>query len=330
MKRFFIILSILVVGLWLVYLSGEKPEPPQLKTYTFALPDSLTTLAQQIQTEEKAVVGIRPDNEARIIFADSLHPSKTKVAILYIHGFSASQEEGDPIHTHLAQRYHANLYLARLAHHGTNLGDSTMQNSKSDDFIASAEKALAIAQKLGDEVIVVGTSFGGALTLYLAAHHPEIKAIALYSPCIKIFDDKAELIDNHWGKTLSRFVLGSDVRDFKPYNALHAKYWCTHYHVDGIVALQNFLTHLMTPETFAQVKCPTFVGYYYKNETEQDKVVSVKAILEMYENLGVNASQKKLVNFPNAGNHVIGSYVLSKDYQHVEKETAQFLDALVK
>ena len=193
-----------------------------------------------------------------------------------------------------------------------------------------AEEALAIGKKLGDEVIVVGTSFGGALTLYLASQHPEIKAIVLYSPCIKIFDNNAELLDNHWGLAMAKLVTGSEVRDFPPHNPIHAKYWSTHYHINGVIALQNFLTNVMTPETFAKVKCPTFLGYYYKNEEEQDKVVSVPAMLKMYDELGVAVNQKQKVVFPNAGNHVIGSYVLSKDYQHVQQKTEQFLDKILK
>lgn len=330
MKPLFKVFIILIVICFFGYLLGPKPDAPIIKTYSFNLPSSLTDLETKINTDEKAVVGIRPDCEARIIWADTAKKVKTKLAIVYIHGFSASQEEGDPVHTNLAKRYSANLYLARLAGHGINLGDSTMKNVTADDFIQSAEEALAIGKKLGDEVVVVGTSFGGALTLYLASQHPEIKSIVLYSPCIKIFDNNAELLDNHWGRTLAKLVTGSEIRDFPPHNPIHGRYWSTHYHINGVIALQNFLTNIMTPEIFKKVKCPTFMGYYYKNEDEQDKVVSVPAMLKMYDELGVPANEKQKVVFPNAGNHVIGSYVLSKDYQHVQQKTEVFLDKVLK
>jgi esterase/lipase len=232
-------------------------------------------LEKQINEGEAAEKGIRPDCQARIVWADSLKKERTKLAILYIHGFSATQEEGNPVHRNLAKKYGANLYLARLAGHGIDLGDSTMATVTADDFVRSAEQALAVAKTLGDEVVVVGTSFGGALTTYLASQHPEIKAIVMYSPCIKIYDDNAELLDNPWGLELGKAVSGSYVRDFKAQNTEHAKYWSTHYHLNGVVSLQNFLTNAMNPETFAKVKCPAFMGYYYKNEEEQDKVVSV-------------------------------------------------------
>lgn len=311
------------------YLVGPKPPKPRLADIPIELPDSLIALEQLINKEERATIGIRPDCEARIIWADSSKKEKTDLAFLYIHGFSASQEEGDPVHTNLAKKYGANLYLARLAGHGIDLGDNTMKDLTADELILSAEKALAIAKKLGKEVVVVSTSFGSALTLYLASKHPEMKAIVLYSPCIKIFDPKAELLDNHWGLQLAKLVTGSEIRDFKPYNVNHQKYWSTHYHLNGAIALQNFLTNVMTPETFAQVKCPTFVGYYYRSEKEQDNVVSVKAILEMYQKLGVTPSNKRLVNFPKAGYHVIASYVLSNDIEGVEQQTTSFLNEVV-
>jgi esterase/lipase len=303
---------------------GPKPKAPNLVIPTFTLPTSLTALENQINATERDTKGIRPNCQARIVWADSSQKIKTNLAIVYIHGFSASQEEGNPVHLDLAKKYGANLYLARLAGHGIDLGDSTMKNVTADDYLQSAEEALAIGKLLGKEVIIVGTSFGGALTLYLASKHPEIKSIVLYSPCIKIFDDNAELLDNHWGLAMAKMVTGSEIRDFKPYNINHAKHWSTHYHINGVIALQNFLTNVMTPETFAAVKCPTFLGYWYKNEQEQDNVVSVPAMLKMYEELGSMNKQK--MAFPKAGNHVIGSYVLSKDVSGVEQQTIHFLD----
>ena len=70
------------------------------------------------------------------------------------------------------------------------------------------------------------------------------------------------------------------------------------------------------------------MGYYYKNEEEQDKVVSVPAMLKMFDELGSSTKQK--VAFPNAGNHVLASPILSKDVAMVQKETERFLDGVLK
>lgn len=326
-KILYILLGLIAIG-GVAYMAGPKPNPPKVQEYSFDLPDDLIELEKQINDSEKAVVGLKPDNQARIIWADTANKTKTKVALVYIHGFSASQEEGDPVASNLAKKFNANLYLARVAEHGLDLGDSTLKNFTADKAIESAEKALAIAKKLGDEVHIIGTSFGGALTLYLASKHPEIKSITLYSPCIAVFDKTAEILDNPWGLQIARKVRGSEFNDIKPKNETQPKYWSMHYRLEALVELQNLLTNLMTPETFAKVKCPTLLCYYYKDEENQDKVVSVPALLKMYDELG--STQKEKMAFPNVNHHVLASYVLSDDWKGVQNKTEEFLSKYIK
>jgi esterase/lipase len=325
MKRLLKIVLGLAVVLTIGYFLGPKPKAPALSAFAAPLPDSLRQLEQTVMATEQSEKGLRPDNEARIVWADTARKAKTGIALLYLHGFSASQEEGDPVHRNVARALGANLYLARLAGHGVWRGDSTMVDLTADDLYNSAEKALAIAQKLGDTVIVMATSFGGALALRLASVHPNIKALVTYSPCIKIYDDNAELIDNPWGMQLGRLITGSYYRQLTPENAEHDKYWNMYYHMTGILAIQNFLTHAMVPSTFEKVQCPVFMGYYYKNDSAQDKVVSVPAMLKMFDQLGTPAAAKQKRAFPDAGNHVLASPVLSKDVATVEAETMRFL-----
>jgi cell division protein FtsW (lipid II flippase) len=86
----------------------------------------------------------------------------------------------------------------------------------------------------------------------------------------------------------------------------------------------------MKPANFAKIKCPVFLAYYYKNEEEQDKTVSVPAMLKMFDELGTPAELKRKIAFPEAGAHVIASYIRSKDWQGVERETDKFLSEIVK
>src|SRR5664280_2002838 len=203
-----------ILVLLIVYFAGPKPAKPDFTVHEISLPDSLPALEKNINLEEKLVKGIKPDNQARIVWADSLKKEKTKVAFLYLHGFSASQAEGDPVHKDLAKKYQANLFLSRLAEHGIDRGDSSMINLKAGEYEASAEKALAIAEKLGDEVIVIGTSAGGTLSLFLASRHPEIKAIILYSPCVRLYDKTAVILDKPWGLKIARIASGGPAKKF--------------------------------------------------------------------------------------------------------------------
>ena len=320
----------IILALFLVYSSGPKPTTPDFTIHKINLPASLTDLEKKINESEITVKGIKPDNQARIIWADSSKKEKTKIAFLYLHGFSASQAEGDPVHKDLAKKYNANLYLSRLAKHGIENGDSTMINLSADNYEASAEKAFEIAKKLGDEVVVIGTSAGGTLTLYLASIHPEIKAIILYSPCVKLFDGTASFLNKPWGLQIARLVSGGSMKKFEAESQTHANYWQLNYRIEALVALQNLVSNTMKPEVFSKIKCPVFLGYYYKNETEQDKTVSIPAMLKMYGELGTPAELKQKKAFPEAGAHVIASYIRSKDWQGVERETDKFLSDIVK
>ena len=327
-KPFVFIAGTLILGLGLAYYLGPQPEKPNLeKQYSFDLPNDLGELERKITEQESQVKGIKPDNEARIVWADSL-PAITEYALVYIHGFSASHEEGAPLHENLARKYHANLYKARMAEHGTDLGDETMANLTTDSYIESAEKALAIGRKIGKKVIVIATSAGGALSLYLASRHHDIEALVLYSPCIEIYDKNAALLDNPWGLKLGQLVQGKPYNDIIPPNENQPLYWTMHYRLEALVALQNLLTHAMNEETFQKVTCPVFVGYYYKDEENQDKVVSVPAILNMFDQLGSEHKVKKA--FPKAENHVLASWVLSKDVEGVQEGTEEFLDEIIK
>lgn len=327
MKKVLLVLAVLIGA----YFLGPKPEAPVLTPSAnwTAIPDSARALDAYIAAKESATI-LKAGNQARIIWADSIQPKKTKIVFMYVHGFSASPMEGDPLHREVAKKFGANLLLARVAGHGVPDSDSTYAQVTADEYYQSVENYYAIAKKLGDEVVVLGTSFGGAMSLVLAANHPEIKALMLYGPCIAIKDPNATLLDNPWGLQMAHLITGSDYRDIPVMAAGHAENWSLHYRLEGVVAVQNLLTHAMTQEVFEKVKIPVFMGYYYKDEAHQDMVVSVDAMKVMFEQLGTPASLKKSEAFPNSGNHVITSNLLGKLTEKPIASSELFLRNVVK
>ena len=330
MKKFLKWFGGILLLLALVYFLGPRPSKPRFDTRLPELPASLIELESWIDSSEKAVPGIKPGNEARIVWADTLKKEKTKIAFLYLHGLSGSLAEGEPVHRDLAKKYNANLFLARLAEHGIDRGDSTMINLTADKLEASAETAYNITKELGEEVILVGTSAGGALSLFLISRHPEIKAVVLYAPCIKLRNPAAAVLNKPWGLQIGRLVSGAPIQNYEAESDLHANYWTLKYRLEGVAALVNFYTSTMKPELFSKIKCPVFMGYYYKNENEQDPTASVPAMLKMFDELGTPPELKRKMAFPEAKAHVIASYIRSKDWQGVERETDKFLSDIVK
>jgi len=320
----------IAVLLFAVYQLGPRPAVPVFAKKQYPAAASLTELEATIRASEAAEPGIKPDCEAKIVWADTARKVKTPVALLYLHGFGASREEGAPLPEDLARRFGCNLYLARMDEHGVEEGDGNLCEMTADSYVESAEQALAVAQQLGDSVVILGTSGGGGLGIFLCARHPEVKGLVTWSPAVRVFRSSASLLTGPWALQLARWVTGKSHNDW-PYRnpEQQRKYWTNHQCWEGVVQFTMFLKYAMTPQTFAAIRCPVFVGYYYENEENQDKTVSVAAMREMFAQLGTPAAQRREMSFPNARDHVIGSHILSKDWQGVERESAKFMEEVM-
>jgi esterase/lipase len=320
-----VILSL--IALFVIYFLGPQPPKPILND---VLPTivSINALDAHIAAME-APHKIKPNNQAKIIWADS-SKTQTEYAIVYLHGFSASQMEGDPVHQNIAKQFHCNLYLARLAEHGIDTTEDLM-NLTAEKYWESAKMAYAIGKQIGKKVILMGTSTGGTLALQLAATYPEIAGLILYSPNIEVFNPSAPLLDNPWGLQIGRAVLKSNHVDIKYKDSAYPKYWNSHYRIEAVVNLQNLLEATMTETTFKKIHQPTLALYYYKDEAHQDNVVKVSAIQKMMQQIATPANLKMEMAMPNTGNHVIASPIVSNDIVSVEKATAKFMkDIIIK
>jgi pimeloyl-ACP methyl ester carboxylesterase len=328
MKRLAWIVVIILGSLSVIYVLGPNPETP---VYDPALPDMPSAAAEledRISATE-AARKVKPDNQARIVWYDSLH-RKTPYAVVYLHGFSASQEEGDPVHEQFAKTFGCNLYLARLAEHGIDTTE-TLVGLTADKYWNSVKEALAIGMQIGEKVILMGTSTGGTNALQLAATYPDkVHALILYSPNIEIFDPNAPLLNDPWGLQIARQVIGSKYIMTKNQTETYRKYWNSKYRLEAVVNLQELVETTMTLETFAKVKQPTLLLYYYKDEVHQDSVVKVSAMRQMFGALGTPAELKRATPIPTAGNHVMASWVVSGDIPRVQTETERFAIEVLK
>jgi len=327
MKRFFKWTGFGIIGLAAVFFAGPRAEKA---TLNFELPEMGLNLAQLESTiaQSEAKFDLKPDNQARIVWADSTKKQKTKYSIVYVHGFGASWAEGDPTCRQLAQKYGCNLYLARLYDAGIKDRDA-FKTLTPDLFLAGAKQAISIGKALGDSVIVIGCSAGGLLAAGIAAEHPELAALVLYSPCFSIYKNALGVATGPWGKQILRAIAG-DGRDITTYAPDRANYWLTRYHSNGLIVLQQTMDAINKPEVFAKIKMPVLLAYYYKDEENQDKVVSVEAMLKAFDELGTPAVQKQKVALPKTGDHVIASHFTSKDLKGVFDATDKFLKETVR
>ena len=328
MKWWMKILITLVVMVTIIYTVGPKPPTPTYEVTLTEVPTSKSALENYIDNNE-ARHKLRQNNQARIVWKDSLQ-KPTEYAIVYLHGFSASQEEGNPAHRIIAQKFGCNLYLSRLAEHGIDTSEQLL-NLTADNYWETGKEALAIGKQLGKKVILMGTSTGGTLALKLAAAFPnDVAGLILYSPNIAINDSKAWLLNNPWGLQIARKVKKSNYITPDDTTAIYKQYWNTPYRLEAAVALEELLETTMTESTFKAVHQPTLALYYYKDEQHQDAVVKVAAIQKMMAQLGTKNNLKRAIAMPNTQAHVIASPIKSKDVEGVIKQTEKFMVEVMK
>jgi pimeloyl-ACP methyl ester carboxylesterase len=233
-KKWLLLIPVLLV---IIYLLGPSPASPAYKKEMPAVPSGAKELEAYIKGQEAQHV-LKTDNEARIVWANDSLKQPTEYSIVYLHGFSSSQGEGDPTHRDIARKFGCNLYLSRLAGHGIDTVDALI-NLTADAYWESAKQALAIGRQLGKKVILMGTSTGWTQALQLAATYPDqVEALVLLSPNIAINDPNAWLLNNHWGLQIAHLVVGSNYIDSKDTRPLYRQYWYPHYRTEGVAALE--------------------------------------------------------------------------------------------
>ncbi|MFC0774436.1 alpha/beta hydrolase [Terrimonas alba] len=314
-------LGIILLLLIIAYFLGPRPPLPKYDNHLPGIPADPLAIEKHIAFRESKLK-LKPDNEARIVWFNDSAKTKSDYAVVYLHGFSASQEEGDPVHQQFAKTFGCNLYLSRLAEHGIDTPEA-MVSLTAEKLWNSAKEAYAIGKQIGKKVIVIGTSTGGTLALKLATEFPEIAGLILLSPNIAINDPNAWVLNNHWGLQVARLIKGK-YNTSSDTTAMYKKYWYNRYRMESTVELEELLETTMKASIFEKVKQPTLLLYYYKDEEHQDKVVKVSAMKRMFRQLGTPDSLKREVATINTGDHVIGSYIKSKDVQTVINECEKF------
>ena len=280
---------------------GPSAAEPELSAQLGTAQGSLAELAQRLEQAE-AERPVRPHVNAHIRWADSIH-AKTELAILYLHGFSGTWMDGSPAIEQVASALDANLYVARLHGHGL-VTPEPLLDFHPDSVYKSAVDALEITRRLGNRVVVIGTSTGATLGLLLASRFPDVvSCVVNWSPNIRLAHPLSFLSNGPWGLELTRLILGGAYREVVTDDTARNMYWYMKYRAEAIPQLQSLLEASMHEETFARIKAPVLTMCWYKDADTQDSLVSVDAMRTMHQQLGT--SNKHFVAL-DAGNHEIG------------------------
>jgi esterase/lipase len=297
-------IALTITGWALTPLRIDSPLNP-LVTITPNLAEGPDKWVQWQDEIIDSAYGIVPGAEQRILWRQQ--NERTEYAVVYLHGFSASRQEIAPVPEMVAEGLGANLFEARLGGHG--LETSRLENVNAEQWIQNAVTALAIGATLGDKIILISTSTGGALSLALLGHPTmsNVDSLIMISPNIEPADPKAKWLTRPAGPLLARLVMGA-TPSWTARNEMQKRFWTTSYPVEVVVEVMRLVD-------YANAKLPAGIEQnVLMFVSPDDQVVSPQAARRAFG--AIQAPRKKFVEIEVAGdasNHVLAGDIMAPE-----------------
>jgi pimeloyl-ACP methyl ester carboxylesterase len=273
---------------------------------------------------EEAVPGIRDGLEKEIVWADPMIHDKTPIAIVYVHGFSASKGEVRPLADEIADQLDANLFYTRLTGHGQD--GAAMTQGSVNAWINDYEEALAIGRAIGDKVVVIGTSTGGALAAWAATQagaSDGVAAIAFISPNFGVQASGAEWLTLPWGKEIATLVAGAEYNSPRR-SALHEKFWTWRFPIAAVLPMAA-MAKLAYAAPVEKAKVPALFIF-----SDADRVVMPERTREVAARWGGEHDLVPMDGTGDPDNHVIAGDALSPSTtQFLATRIAVWVNAIV-
>jgi esterase/lipase len=271
------------------------------------LPERLERLDSFLGEAESRCSGIRQGCEKKIVWHENKR-QRRDLAIVYLHGFSASRMETRPLCDRLAEDIGANLFYTRLTGHGQ--GGQAMATASVKDWLNDGMEAMSIGRRLGKKIILIGTSTGGTLATWLAAQPVNarlIHSLILLSPNFFPKNPLAAVV--LWPPALRLFesFFGS-WRCFNASNARQDRYWTVRYPFKAIVTMMQ-LVHLSWRIDLNNATMPVLMMV-----NPWDRVINVSLAIKRFGDFPCR--HKKLVRFrenKDFGRHVLAGEILAPE-----------------
>ena len=265
---------------------------------------SLTTIDNYLSNCESTFDDIVVGSEKLIRWHNN-EKRQTNIALIYLHGFSASRQEISPVTENLADQLGANIYYARLQGHGR--GSNAMAEGTVEGWKNDTRHAYEVAQLIGKKVILIGNSTGGTLGAWLAtqdfAH--DLRASVMISPNFGLKNRSAYLMRWNWGLQLAKLIKGP-YRSFEPQNHYHSQFWTERYPLEALVPMLHLVDEIKRLDA-SKITVPHMMIY-----SPADSVVDVKSTLDFIEKM-TNAPVKlsPFTSSKDRGQHVLAGKACS-------------------
>jgi alpha-beta hydrolase superfamily lysophospholipase len=297
-----------VLAIWLVTLAAFAgplfpfaPRPSDIADTVARSPDVDTYLRER----EAQHPDVKPEQAKAIAWYEPSARGRTPLALVYIHGFSASGRDITPVVETLASTLRANAFLTRLAAHGSASG-AEFATVTAQDWLDDAREALAIGLRIGERVVLIGTSTGALLATMAALedNSPRIAALVLLSPNFRIRDWRAKFISGPLGRLFAHIIIGREY-SFRPDSRGHAEFWTSRFPAEAIVALMDLMNYARSIH-LDNLKTPTLIIY-----TDKDTVVDTRAIQDRFDEIA--GTPKLIVDLPEASRHELTGDALAPE-----------------
>jgi esterase/lipase len=291
----------LIILIILIFVGPTAKIDVNLKTLT--LPNDLDQYLRQTEARYSDIV---PGAEKTIIWANAAK-TKTPLSIIYLHGYSATRQETAPLCELIAARLGANLYYTRLTGHGRS--EAAMAEPTVNDWLNDTKEALEIGKRIGDKLIVIGSSTGGTLATWLA-EQPNTEAVVAYvllSPNYAPKEEMSEILTWPWGEQMAALLIGPEF-SWTPANEKQARYWTHRYPSKALVQMMG-LVRFVRDSKLESIHTPVLVIY-----SPNDKVINVQKIERAYARFGARVKAiKPITQNMNYLNHVLAGDILAPE-----------------
>lgn len=297
-----IAVALIVVVITVVLFRSTRVDLPAAGSIA-TLPSDLDQHLRELEGEYDDIVA---GAEKIITWHDPIAKSPTEHVVVYIHGFSATRQETAPLARRVAEALGANLFETRLQGHGR--GGEAMAEATVQGWLADAREAMAIADRLGERTVLIGTSTGGSLVLWCASrseYADQLEAQILISPNLGPRDGKSEIFLWPGGTSLARLIAGPE-RSWEAQNPKQERYWTTQYPIEAVRPMSELVAGVKRLD-LAAIDVPTLVLH-----SDHDTVIRVDEVKRAFERLGSPRKERIVVDDTgDPDGHVLAGDILS-------------------
>jgi esterase/lipase len=176
-------------------LACARPPATREVSHPIAPPPTYEDAAARIARRQAADDSVVVPGSRSILLT---HDRRTPRAFVLLHGFTNSPSQFQDVGERLFAMTGDNVYIPRLPHHAVREAPvRALSRVRADELTMFADSIVDAARGLGDSVVVVGMSAGGAIAAWIAQWRADVQRAVLIAPALG-----AGLLSDDYGREL--------------------------------------------------------------------------------------------------------------------------------